>query len=55
LSVRKKSFTIRRHWKRLPGEMVDAPSLETFKARLEGVLNNLIQQWMSLIITGEWN
>lgn len=34
MSVRKKSFTIRRHWKRLPGEMVDAPSLETFKIRL---------------------
>jgi len=22
-----------RHWNRLPGDVVDAPSLETFKAR----------------------
>jgi len=25
-----------KHWKRLPREMVDAPSLETFKVRLDG-------------------
>ena len=31
-----------KHWRRLPGEVVDAPSLETFKARLEGALSNLI-------------
>ncbi|KAK4810720.1 hypothetical protein QYF61_007694 [Mycteria americana] len=31
-----------RHWNRLPREVVDAPSLEVFKARLDGALSNLI-------------
>jgi len=32
----KSFFTVRmmRHWNRLPREVVDAPSLETFKVRL---------------------
>ena len=36
LDIRKKSFTVRvvRHWHRLPRDVVDAPSMETFKARL---------------------
>ncbi|KFP97169.1 hypothetical protein N329_08649, partial [Haliaeetus albicilla] len=44
LDVRKKFFTVRvvRHWNRLPGEVVDAPSLEVFKARLDGALGNLV-------------
>ena len=44
LDVRKKSFTVRvvRHWNRLPREVVDAPSLEVFKARLDGALSNLV-------------
>jgi len=44
LDIRKKFFTARvvRHWHRLPGEAVDAPSLEMFKARLNGALSNLI-------------
>jgi len=43
LDIRKKFFTMRavRHWHRLPREAVDAPSLETFKVRLDG-LSNLI-------------
>ncbi|KFV17482.1 hypothetical protein N339_09349, partial [Pterocles gutturalis] len=37
LATRQKFFTQRvvRQWNRLPGEVVDAPSLETFKARLD--------------------
>ena len=31
-----------RHWNRLSGELVDAPSLEVFKARLDGALSNLV-------------
>jgi len=31
-----------RHWHRLPRDVVDVPSLETFKARLDGALSNLI-------------
>ncbi|KFR12086.1 hypothetical protein N306_05552, partial [Opisthocomus hoazin] len=44
LDIRKKFFTIRvvKHWNRLPGEAVAAPSLEVFKARLDGALNNLV-------------
>ena len=30
-----------RHCSRLPREVVDAPSLEAFKARLDGALSNL--------------
>ncbi|KGL86345.1 hypothetical protein N301_10092, partial [Charadrius vociferus] len=44
LDIRKKFFTVRvvRHWTRLPREVVDAPSLEVFKARLDGALSNLV-------------
>ena len=44
LHIRKKFFTVRvvRHWNRLPREVVDAPSLEVFKARLDGALSNLV-------------
>ncbi|KFW71265.1 hypothetical protein AS28_04657, partial [Pygoscelis adeliae] len=44
LDIRKKFFTVRvvRHWNRLSGEVVDAPSLEVFKARLDGALSHLI-------------
>ena len=37
-----------RHWKRLPREAVDAPSLQLFKARLNEALGNLIRWVASL-------
>ncbi|KAK4827178.1 LOW QUALITY PROTEIN: hypothetical protein QYF61_015140, partial [Mycteria americana] len=40
LDIRKKFFTTRVD--RLPREVVEAPSLETFKAKLDGALSNLI-------------
>ncbi|KFQ74111.1 hypothetical protein N337_08446, partial [Phoenicopterus ruber ruber] len=44
LDIRKQLFSLRvvRHWHRLPREVVDAPSLEVFKARLDGALSNLV-------------
>ncbi|KFP14350.1 hypothetical protein Z169_07314, partial [Egretta garzetta] len=44
LDIRKKFFTMRvvKHWNRLPREVVEAPSLEAFSARLDGALSNLI-------------
>jgi len=44
LDTRKKFFIVRvvKHWNRLPKEAVEAPSLETFKARWDGDLSNLV-------------
>ena len=44
MDVRGKFFTVRtvRCWNRLPREVLDAPSLEVFKARLHGALGSLI-------------
>ena len=44
MDIRKKFFTVRvvRHWNRLPREVVDAPSLETLKVRLDRALSNPI-------------
>ena len=44
LDIRGKFFTMRvvRCWNRLSREVVDAPSLEVFKARLDGALGSLI-------------
>jgi len=54
LGIRKKLFSMRvvRHWNRLPREVVDAPSLEMFKARLDGALSNLVLWKVSLLMAG---
>jgi len=41
-----------RQWHRLPGEAVDAPSLEPLKVRLDGALSNLMELLVSLLIAG---
>jgi len=53
LDIRKKSFTVTmvRHRSRSPRDVVDAPSLETFKVKLDQALGNLILLCMSLFIT----
>ena len=40
----RKFFTVRvvRHWSRLPTEVVATPSLEVFKATLDGAWSNLV-------------
>ena len=44
LDVRGKFFTerVERCWSRLPRDVVDALSLEVFKARLDGALGSLV-------------
>ena len=44
MDIRKTSFIVRvvRHWNRLPRDVVDTLSLETFKVRLVQALGNLI-------------
>jgi len=44
LDIKQKIFTVRvvKHWNWLPREVVEVPSLETFKARLDGAWSNLV-------------
>ena len=44
LDIRRMFFSQRMvmHWNRLPKEVVDAPSLEAFKARLDVALGSLV-------------
>jgi len=44
-----------RCWNRQPREVVDAPSLEVFKVRLDGALSNLVYWEVSLPIAEGWN
>jgi len=44
LKMRKNFFRLRvtEHWKRLPREVVDSPSLEIFKTHLDAVVRSLL-------------
>ena len=55
LDIRKKFFTQRvvKHWNRLPKEVVDAPSLEAFKARLDVALGSLVW-WLATLHIAGW-
>jgi len=54
LDIRKKFFTQRmvKHWNRLPKEVVDAPSLDAFKARLDVALGSLVWWLVTLSMAG---
>ena len=54
LDVRRKFFTQRvvTHWDMLPKEVVDAPSMDTFKDRLDVALGILVWWLATLHITG---
>ena len=54
LDIRRKFFTqkVVTHWNRLPKEVVDAPSLEAFKARLDVALGSLVWWLVTLHIAG---
>ena len=54
MDVREKFFTQRvvTHWNGLPKEVVDAPSLAAFKARLDGALGSLVWWLATLHVAG---
>ena len=54
LNIRKHSVTVRvaEHWHRLPREVVESPSLEVLRSRLDMVLGNRL--WVTLLEQGGW-
>ena len=54
LDVRRKFYTQRvvTHWNRLPNQVVDAPSLEAFKKRLDVALSSVVYWLATLHIAG---
>ena len=54
MDIRRKFFTQRvvTHWDRLPKEVVDAPSLEACKARLDVALSSLVW-WLATLHIAE--
>ena len=56
LDMRKKSSTVGvvRQWNKLTRDVVGDLSLETSKARLDGVLNNLLELWCPCALQGFW-
>ncbi|KFV76507.1 hypothetical protein N308_12292, partial [Struthio camelus australis] len=44
LNLRKNFFTgrVTEHWNRLPRQVVESPSLEIFKTRLDVILGNML-------------
>ena len=54
LGIRRKLFTqnVVMHWNRVPEEVVDAPSLEAFKVRLDVALGSLVWWLVTLHIAG---
>ena len=54
MDVRRKFFPQRvvTHWNRLPKEVVDAPSLEALKARLDVALGSLVWWLVTLPMAG---
>jgi len=54
--TRQKFFTVRgvKPWRRLPREAAEAPSLETFQARLDGSLRGLVWGKGSPLTAGGW-